>query len=103
MVRTRDILAELGRKKGNSILVGFAAETSDIEREAKRKLGEKNLDLIVANDVSRLDSGFASDYNRAVIIDRMGKVARLPRMRKDALARIIVHRCLDLVSSSPQR
>jgi phosphopantothenoylcysteine decarboxylase/phosphopantothenate--cysteine ligase len=103
MVRTRDILAELGRKKGNSILVGFAAETSDIEREAKRKLGEKNLDLIVANDVSRLDSGFASDYNRAVIIDRMGKVARLPRMRKDALARIIVQRCLDLVSSSPQR
>ena len=95
MVRTRDILAAMGRKKGNKILVGFAAETGDPEREARRKLGEKNLDLIVANDVSRRDSGFASEYNRAVIIDRAGNVTRLPRMRKDALARIIVRRCID--------
>jgi phosphopantothenoylcysteine decarboxylase/phosphopantothenate--cysteine ligase len=97
MVRTGDILAELGRKKGNGILVGFAAETGAPVREASRKLGEKNLDMIVANDISRQGAGFASDYNRAVIIDRVRNVTRLPRMRKDALARIIVRRCLDLL------
>ena len=97
MVRTADILAELGRKKGNGILVGFAAETGAPVREARRKLREKNLDMIVANDISRPDAGFASDYNRAVIIDRVENVTRLPRMRKDALARIIVRRCLGLL------
>ncbi|MEJ2745421.1 MAG: phosphopantothenoylcysteine decarboxylase [bacterium] len=100
MVRTRDILAELGWKRGNRILVGFAAETGKPEREARRKLEEKNLDLIVANDVSRRDSGFASDYNRAVIIGRAGKVTRFPRMRKDFLAKVIVQRCLDLYTSA---
>jgi phosphopantothenoylcysteine decarboxylase / phosphopantothenate---cysteine ligase len=99
MVRTGDILAGLGRKKGNGILVGFAAETGALVREARRKLREKNLDMIVANDVSRPDAGFASDYNRVVIIDRDGNVTRLPKMRKDALARIIVRRCFDLYSS----
>ncbi len=99
MVKTVDILAELGRKKGSRVLAGFAAETGDPVREAARKLGEKNLDMIVANDVSRPDAGFASDYNRAVIMDRAGNVARLQRMRKDALAAIIVRRCLDLYSS----
>ncbi|MCX6338501.1 MAG: hypothetical protein NTX71_01095 [Candidatus Aureabacteria bacterium] len=99
MARTGDILAELGRKKGNRILVGFAAETGALVREARRKLREKDLDMIVANDVFRPDAGFASDYNRAVIIDRDGNVTRLARMRKDALARIIIRRCLDLYSS----
>ena len=97
MARTGDILAELGRKKGNGILVGFAAETGAPVREASRKLREKNLDMIVANDISRPGAGFASDYNRAVIIDRVRNVTRLPRMRKDALARIIVRRCLGLL------
>jgi len=98
MVRTADILAELGRKKGNRILVGFAAETASLVREAKRKLREKNLDMIVANDVSRRDEGFASDYNRGIIINRAGNITRLPRMRKAALARIIVQRCLSLLA-----
>lgn len=99
MVRTGDILAELGRMKGDRILVGFAAETGALVREAGRKLREKNLDMVVANDVSRPGAGFASDYNRAVIIDRAGNVTRLARMRKDALARIIIRRCLALYRS----
>lgn len=97
MRRTKDILAELGRKKGKRLLVGFSAETRAVAREARRKLNEKNLDLIVANDVSRPDEGFASDFNRALIIDRGGDVERLPRMRKERLARLIVRRCLSML------
>lgn len=94
MVRTPDILASLGEKKRKRLLVGFAAETGSLVREARRKMGEKNLDMIVANDVSRRDTGFGSDYNRALIIDKKGTVTRLPRMSKDRLAGIIVRQCL---------
>ena len=94
MVRTPDILALLDKKRRKRLLVGFAAETGSLVREARRKLREKNLDMIVANDVSRRDAGFGSDYNRALIIDKNGTVTRLPRMSKDSLAGIIVRQCL---------
>jgi len=96
MVRTPDILAELGRKKAGKILVGFAAETGSMLREGRRKLEEKNLDMIIANDVSRSGCGFGGDYNKAIIMDREGNVDRMPRMRKDRLAAIIVRRALLL-------
>ena len=66
--RTRDILAELGKKKGQKILVGFAAETDNVKSNALEKLKKKNLDLMVANDVSKPGIGFGSDTNEVQLI-----------------------------------
>ncbi len=67
-----DILQELSRRRDRQVLVGFAAETDHLEAEARRKLSEKGLDLLVANDVSKPDSGFGADNNRVLILDRLG-------------------------------
>jgi phosphopantothenoylcysteine decarboxylase/phosphopantothenate--cysteine ligase len=99
MVKTEDILYILGKRKGKRILIGFAAETGSLLREARRKLEEKKLDMIVANDVSRRAAGFASDYNRGVLIDRDGNVQRLPLMSKEKLARLVIGRCFRLTAS----
>ena len=85
--RTPDILEEMGQKKGKRILVGFAAETEDMIENAKEKMRKKNLDLIVANDVSKKDTGFQSDVNKAFLISKHGKVKELPVMMKSLLAR----------------
>ena len=85
---TTDILAAAMERKGRRIFVGFAAETGNLVAEARSKLKKKGLDLIVANDVSKPDSGFDADTNRAVMISA-GSAARpveLPLMTKDALA-----------------
>ncbi len=89
---TPDILSELGASKGERFLVGFAAEWEDLEENARQKLVRKNLDLVVANDVSAPDSGFAVETNRAVLIWRSGEVERLPLMRKEILAREVWER-----------
>lgn len=81
-----DILRELGARKNGQILIGFAAETESLVANAKRKLREKNLDLIVANDVTEENSGFDGDTNVATILDRTGAVHSLPLMSKDELA-----------------
>lgn len=81
-----DILRELGMKKNGQILIGFAAETGSLVANAKKKLREKNLDLVVANDVMEEGSGFDGDTNAATILDRKGAVHRLPMMSKDELA-----------------
>jgi phosphopantothenoylcysteine decarboxylase/phosphopantothenate--cysteine ligase len=88
LVRTPDILAELGSAKGQGaiFLVGFAAETEDLLSNAKGKLENKNLDMIVANDVSAGDSGFDADTNKVQVIYRNGKVEDLPLMSKEVLA-----------------
>jgi phosphopantothenoylcysteine decarboxylase/phosphopantothenate--cysteine ligase len=83
---TVDILEELGRNKGDRILVGFAAETSDLEKAARDKLRSKSLDLIVANLVGVEDSGFGSDTNRALVLDRAGGMEELPMLPKRQLA-----------------
>jgi phosphopantothenoylcysteine decarboxylase/phosphopantothenate--cysteine ligase len=79
--RTPDILAALGARYATSaerpLLVGFAAETERVEEHAREKLQRKNLDFIVANDVSRPAEGFASDSNRVVVLDREGGRAEL--------------------------
>lgn len=80
--RTTDILKWLGSVKNNQILVGFAAETNDVETYARKKLEEKNLDYICANDVSRADSGFGQDNNLITIFERNGAVHALPMMTK---------------------
>ena len=88
LVRTPDILAELGRTKGDSryLLVGFAAETEDLLANAQGKLENKNLDMIVANDVSRDDAGFETDTNLVRIIYRDGQIEELPMMTKHEVA-----------------
>jgi phosphopantothenoylcysteine decarboxylase/phosphopantothenate--cysteine ligase len=94
--RNPDIIGEIGSLKGNRVLVGFAAETTDLTANARKKLEEKHLDLIVANDVSRSDSGFATETNKVVIINSQGKVDPLPLMSKEEVANIILERVLEI-------
>ena len=86
LVKTPDILAGLGALEKRPLLVGFAAETGNLDEFAARKLKEKNADLIVANDVSQPDAGFNVDTNRARLFFRDGRVLEYPLMSKDALA-----------------
>ncbi len=94
LVRTPDILEELGRAKEKShyLLVGFAAETEDLLANASQKLARKNLDMIVANDVSRDDAGFEADTNLVRIIYRDGEREDLPLMTKLEVADHILGR-----------
>ncbi|BCR05545.1 peptidase ClpP [Desulfuromonas versatilis] len=89
-----DILAELGRIKEQRILVGFAAETADLLANARKKLTEKGLDMIVANDVSQPGAGFDVDTNIVRLLYPDGRVEELPQMSKDEVA----HRLLDRVA-----
>ena len=84
--KTSDILAEIGRKKGNKILIGFAAETEQLAENAREKLKKKNLDIIVANKIGISESGFQSDFNKTVILTKDGKQEELPLMSKTNLA-----------------
>ena len=86
LVRNPDILFELGQKKSHQILVGFAAETKDLEEYARDKIRRKNLDFIVANDVSRSDAGFAVDTNIVEIFFRDESKKSFPLMSKSELA-----------------
>ena len=95
--RTPDILATLGKSKGRRFVIGFAAETDRVLENARAKRAAKNADLLVANDVSRPDSGFASDHNAAVLIDSEAET-ELPLMSKRALADRIWDRVLVLRS-----
>jgi phosphopantothenoylcysteine decarboxylase/phosphopantothenate--cysteine ligase len=96
LVRTPDILHALGQGKGSRLLVGFAAETEDLVDNARRKLREKGLDLVVANDVSAPGTGFASEHNQAVLIDAGGGEQELPRLTKRELADRIWDRVVAL-------
>ena len=101
LVRTPDILAELGRMRaGRSrpVLVGFAAETRDVVEQARSKLREKNVDLVVANDVSRRDAGFESDDNEVTIVSAEGEEL-LKRQSKASIAAQIVSRIETLLGS----
>ncbi len=86
MVPTTDILAELGKDKGDISLVGFAAETTDHIANARDKMKDKNLDLVVVNDVSGEDRGFAADSNEVRMIDRKGNEEAVPLMSKEGVA-----------------
>jgi phosphopantothenoylcysteine decarboxylase/phosphopantothenate--cysteine ligase len=79
---TPDILARLGAEKTRQILVGFAAEAEGLLDYAREKLRRKNLDLVVANDIRAADSGFGSEWNRCVFIDRSGEAEELPLLPK---------------------
>ncbi|HEY4744474.1 MAG TPA: bifunctional phosphopantothenoylcysteine decarboxylase/phosphopantothenate--cysteine ligase CoaBC [Desulfuromonadaceae bacterium] len=103
LVKNPDILAELGQLAERPFLVGFAAETHDLEKAAAKKLMEKNLDMIVANDVSRPDAGFNVDTNAARLLFRGGRVVDCPLMSKDALAGLILDHITDECSRQRQR
>jgi phosphopantothenoylcysteine decarboxylase/phosphopantothenate--cysteine ligase len=89
---TPDILGALGASKAGQLLVGFAAETERVAEHAADKLRRKQLDLIVANDVSAPDAGFEVDTNRAVLLDSSGTVEETPLLSKAALADVILDR-----------
>jgi phosphopantothenoylcysteine decarboxylase/phosphopantothenate--cysteine ligase len=89
LVKTPDILSEV---KGKFIKVGFAAESENLVANAKKKLKAKQLDLIVANDITKADSGFDVDTNRVILIDKKGKVEELPLMSKREAAEKILDR-----------
>ncbi len=91
-----DILAELGRRSGGRILVGFAAETDELEANATAKLAAKNLDLIVANDVSRTDVGFDVECNEVRLFFADGRRLELAKMDKFALAGKLLDQALAL-------
>lgn len=87
-----DILAEVGRDKGGTLLIGFAAETDDLVANARAKLSAKNLDYIVANDVSTPGRGIGSERNAVTILDRNGGAVGVPEASKAEIAEAILDR-----------
>ena len=98
LIRTPDILTEV---KGNFLKVGFAAESVNIVANAKQKLEKKQLDLIVANDITDSSSGFGTDTNKVTLIDRSGNVEKLPLLSKREVADRILDRVVELLGSNP--
>ncbi len=88
--RNPDILKGLGEIKGSKVLVGFAAETNDLIQNANAKIKKKNLDFIVANDLTKEGAGFAVDTNIVSIIEKNGDITKFPKMSKDELANVII-------------
>jgi phosphopantothenoylcysteine decarboxylase/phosphopantothenate--cysteine ligase len=88
----------LGAIKGDLIRVGFAAESENMMKNAREKRHRKNLDLIVANDITQPNSGFDSDSNKVVLIDRDGKVTRLPLLPKLEVADKILDRVVAVMN-----
>ena len=100
LTKNPDILLELGKQKGKRILVGFAAETQDIIDNAQEKLKNKNLDMIVANDLTLEGSGFDTDTNIVTIISSDGKIEKFNKMGKKELAHIILDKISGLLQQS---
>jgi phosphopantothenoylcysteine decarboxylase/phosphopantothenate--cysteine ligase len=95
--RNPDIISEVGKIKGNRILVGFAVETENLIPYATKKMMEKNMDLIVANDITQPGAGFQSKTNIVKILDRNGGAVDLPQMDKMEVAGRILDRVLELL------
>jgi len=87
--KTVDILRELVQRKDGQFVVGFAAESGAVGENARQKLQEKGLDLIVGNDISAQDQGFESDFNQVIVIDSDGREEEFPLLPKTDLARIL--------------
>ncbi len=102
---TPDVLASVGRNKGDRLVVGFAAETERVAENARKKLAAKNADMIVANDVTAEGAGFDHDTNIVTLFARDGRDLPLPRMSKSEVAQRILDEVVRLrsVLNSPQR
>jgi len=96
-----DILAEVAARRTGAFVVGFAAETEDLAANARAKLEEKKIDLLVANDVSQAGIGFDADENEVLLVDRRGGQRALPRMPKPALADAILDQIVSLRAAAP--
>ena len=95
-IKNIDVLDKISRSKLRpSLVVGFSAETENLNKNALSKLRKKNCDLIVANDVSKKDIGFNSDYNKVSIIDSNGKIKLIKKNRKSFIASKIADVILD--------
>lgn len=99
LVKNPDILQELGAKKSHQILVGFAAETEHIIQYGQDKVHRKNLDMLVANDVSKVDAGFNVDTNEGYFLYPHGEPKELPNMQKSELGRYILEEVAQLLES----
>ncbi len=95
--RTKDILYELGKRKKNQVLVGFAAETENLEEYARKKLAKKNADLIVANNVKTTGAGFGTDTNIVTFFKRSGDKQELPLLSKNDVAKKIIKEITSLL------
>ena len=95
--RNPDILYELGQKKGSKVLVGFAAETNDLLENARVKIQKKNLDFVIANDVTKEGAGFGTDTNIVKIINRDGAIEEIPKMSKKEIARLVIDKVIRLL------
>ncbi len=90
LTKTKDILKEIGIRKTHQTLVGFCMETKDLVKSAKDKLINKNLDLIVANNLNNEGAGFGYDTNVVTIIDKYGKITEIDKTSKEEIANIIL-------------
>ena len=90
LIPTRDILSSLQNKDRQFLVVGFAAETNDVEANARNKLRTKHCDIIVANDVSSADAGMESDQNEVTIFFGTGETKKISRAPKKIIARALV-------------
>ncbi|MCQ6265738.1 bifunctional phosphopantothenoylcysteine decarboxylase/phosphopantothenate--cysteine ligase CoaBC [Fictibacillus sp. WQ 8-8] len=97
MEKTTDILSVLGEKKERQVLVGFAAETGNLEGYALDKLKRKNLDMIVANNVTQEGAGFSVDTNRVVIYKKDGSAKEYPLLSKDKVAQEVLAQAMELM------
>lgn len=95
--RNSDILGDLGSRRGRALLVGFAAETGDLLKNAREKLEKKGVDLIVANDVTEAGAEFGGDTNIVRIVGRDGRVEELPCLPKDEVASRLLDRVAALL------
>ncbi len=98
--RNPDILAELGQQKGSRVLIGFAAETEELLKHAREKLASKNLDMIVANDVTQEGAGFNGDTNIVRFLGADGNVEELPQMSKAGVADLLLDRAAAMLPTS---
>lgn len=94
--RNPDILQTLSLKKENQVIVGFAAETDDLIDNAIKKIKKKNLDLIVANDISKKEAGFKAETNIVALITKEGTIQEYPKMTKRELSKVIIDRAIEL-------
>jgi phosphopantothenoylcysteine decarboxylase / phosphopantothenate---cysteine ligase len=99
LTRTKDILFELGQRKKNQLLIGFAAETNHVDEYAKEKLRKKNADMIVANNVQTEGAGFGADTNIVTLFKKDGTAIELPKMSKHKVAQHLLKEISDLLEA----